>query len=166
MAGSQRYQAAATTDDGADGGGEGGAVKTSQSIAAETDYDPWPEIEAQAKALVGAGTAVTAAPTIASVLVSGTPGDIGRVRAWLGWLNREVLRPVTLSVHVYSVTRERGADCGIGLAAAVKELFGTSAELVVSPESVAVMRPSEAVGNPAPVEGHLDGAREVHLPGL
>ena len=147
LAGSQRYQAAATTDDGADGGDEGGAVRTSQSIAAETEYDPWPEIEAQAKALVGAGTAVTAAPTSASVLVSGTPGDIGRVRAWLAWLNREVLRPVTLSVHVYSVTRERGADYGIGLAAAVKELFGTSAELVVSPESVAVVRPSAAVGD-------------------
>ena len=83
LAGSQRYLAAATTDDGADGGDEGGAVRTSQSIAAESGYDPWHEIEAQAAALVGAGTVVTVAPTSASVLVSGTPGDIGRVRAWL-----------------------------------------------------------------------------------
>ena len=147
LAGSQRYLASATTDDGADGGDEGGAVRTSQSIAAETGYDPWPEIEAQAAALVGAGTVVTVAPTSASVLVSGTPGDIGRVRAWLAWLNREVLRPVTLSVHVYSVRRERGADYGIGIAAAVRELFGTSAQLAVSPESVAVVRPTEAVGD-------------------
>ena len=147
LAGRQSYAASASTDDGASGGEEGGAVSTSQSIAAETDYDPWPEIEAQAKALAGPGTTVTAAPSSASLLVTGTPGDIGRVRGWLAWLNREVLRPVTLSVHVYAVRMEREADYGIGLAGAVAELFGTSAELAVSPESIAIVRPSEAVGD-------------------
>ena len=58
-----------------------------------------------------------------------------------------MLRPVTLSVHVYTVRMEREADYGIGLAAAVAELFGTSAGLAVSPESIAVVRPSEAVGD-------------------
>ena len=58
-----------------------------------------------------------------------------------------MLRPVTLSVHVYAVRMEREADYGFGLAALVKELFGTSAELAVSPESVAIVRPSAAVGN-------------------
>ena len=120
---------------------------TRQSIAAETDYDPWPEIEAQATALAGPGATVTAAPASASVLVTGTPRDVGRVRAFLRYLNREVLRPVTLSVHVYTVRMERGADYGIGLAALVRELFGTSAQLAVSPESVAVVRPSSAVGD-------------------
>ena len=147
LAGRQSYAAAASTDDGASGGEEGGAVTTSQSMAAETEYDPWPEIEAQAAALAGPGTSVTAAPSSASLLVSGTPGDIARVRAWLAWLNREVLRPVTLSVHVYAVRMEREADYGIGLAGLVKKLFGTSAELAVTPESVAVVRPSEAVGD-------------------
>ena len=150
LAGTQRYAASATTDDAASGGGEagdGGGVATSQSISAETDYDPWPEIEAQAKALVGPGTAVTAAPSSASLLVTGTPRDVGRVRGFLAWLNREVLRPVTLSVHVYSVRREREADYGLGIAAAVAGIFGTSAELAVSPESVAVIRPTQALGD-------------------
>ena len=148
LAGTQRYAATASTDDVASGAGEsgdGGGVSTSQSIAAETEYDPWPEIEAQAAALAGPGTTVTAAPSSASLLVTGTPRDIARVRAFLSWLNREVLRPVTVSVHVYSVRREREADYGIGIAAAVAELFGTSAGLAVSPESIAVIKPSEAV---------------------
>ena len=54
-------------------------------------------------------TRAAAAPSSASLLVSGTPADIGRVRAFLGYLNREVLRPVTLSVHVYAVSLEREA---------------------------------------------------------
>ena len=147
LAGRQRYEASGSTDDGASGGDEGGGVSTRQSIMAETDYDPWPEIEAQAAALAGPGGAVTAAPSSASLLVSGTPRDVDRVRTWLAWLNREVLRPVTLSVHVYAVRMEREADYGFGLAALVKELFGTSAELAVSPESVAIVRPSAAVGD-------------------
>ena len=147
LAGRQRYEASGSTDDGASGGDEGGGVSTRQSIMAETDYDPWPEIEAQAAALAGPGASVTAAPSSASLLVSGTPRDVDRVRTWLAWLNREVLRPVTLSVHVYAVRMEREADYGFGLAALVKELFGTSAELAVSPESVAIVRPSAAVGD-------------------
>ena len=147
LAGRQRYEASGSTDDGASGGDEGGGVSTRQSIAAETDYDPWPEIEAQAAALAGPGAAVTAAPSSASLLVSGTPRDVERVRTWLAWLNREVLRPVTLSVHVYAVRLERGAEYGFGLAALVKELFGTSAELAVTPESVAIVRPSAAVAD-------------------
>ena len=147
LAGRQRYEASGSTDDGASGGDEGGGVSTRQSIAAETEYDPWPEIEAQAAALAGPGAAVTAAPSSASLLVSGTPRDVERVRAWLAWLNREVLRPVTLSVHVYAVRMEREADYGFGLAALVKELFGTAAELAVTPESVAIVRPSAAVGD-------------------
>ena len=150
LAGTQRYAASASTDDAASGGseaGDGGGVSTSQSIAAETEYDPWPEIEAQALALVGPGATVTASPSSASLLVTGTPRDVHRVRGFLSWLNREVLRPVTLSVHVYSVRREREADYGLGIAAAVAEIFGTSAQLAVSPESVAVIRPTEALGD-------------------
>ena len=103
LAGTQSYAASASTDDAASGGGDGGSVHTSQSISSETDYDPWPEIERQTAALAGPGTVAAAAPSIASLLVSGPPRDIRRVRAYLAWLNREVLRPVTLSVHVYSV---------------------------------------------------------------
>ena len=147
LAGRQRYAASGSTDDAASGGDEGGGVLTRQSIAAETDYDPWPEIEAQAKALAGPGASVTAAPSSASLLVTGTPRDVDSVRGFLRYLNREVLRPVTLSVHVYTVRREREADYGVGLAALVGELFGASAQLAVSPGSVAVVRPTEAVGD-------------------
>ena len=150
LAGKQRYVAAASTEDAASGGGnggDGGGVLTSQSITAETEYDPWPEIEAQVLALAGPGTRIAAAPSSASLLVTGTPADIARVRAFLGYLNREVLRPVTLSVHVYAVTMEREADYGIGLAATIAKLFGTSAHLAVSPESVAVVKPSLAVAD-------------------
>ena len=150
LAGTQRYAASSSTDDAASAGGDsgdGGGVSTSQSIAAETEYDPWPEIEAQTAALTGPGTVVAAAPSSASLLVAGTPGDLARVRAFLSHLNREVLRPVTLSVHVYSVSREREADYGIGLAATVAELFGSSAGLALSPESVAVIKPSASVGD-------------------
>ena len=79
--------------------------------------------------------------------MNGTPAVIARVRAWLAWLNREVLRPVTLSVHLYAVRMEREAEYGFGLATLVKELFGTSAELAVTSESVAIVRPSAAVGD-------------------
>ena len=147
LAGTQRYRASGSTDDAASGGEEGGGVLTRQSLAAETEYDPWPEIEAQAAALVGAGAAVTAAPSSASLLVTGTPRDIERVRGFLRYLNREVLRPVTLSVHVYTVRMEREADYRLGLAALVKELFGSSAQLAVSPESVAIVKPSAAVSD-------------------
>ena len=147
LAGRQRYAASGSTDDAASGGDEGGGVLTRQSIAAETDYDPWPEIEAQAKALAGPGASVTAAPSSASLLVTGTPRDVDSVRGFLRYLNREVLRPVTLSVHVYTVRREREAEYGVGLAALVGELFGASAQLAVSPGSVAVVRPTEAVGD-------------------
>ena len=147
LAGTQSYATSGSTDDAASGGEEGGGVLTRQSIAAEAAYDPWPEIEAQAVALAGSAASVTAAPSSASLLVSGTPAVVDRVRAWLAWLNREVLRPVTLSVHVYAVRMERGAEYGFGLAAMVAELFGTSAQLAVSPESVAIVRPSAAVGD-------------------
>ena len=70
-----------------------------------------------------------------------------RVRGFLGWLNREVLRPITLSVHVYAVRMECEADYGFGLVALLKEILGTSVEIAVSPEAVAIVRPTSAVGD-------------------
>ena len=98
LAGSQRYTVSASTQDsaaGGDGGGGGGNL-TSQSISTETEYDPWPEIEGQLKELLEPGARLSVAPSSASVTVSGVPRDIARARAFLGYLNREVLRPVTL----------------------------------------------------------------------
>ena len=148
LAGQQRYTASASTSDAASGGDEGnGGNLTSQSISSETEYDPWPEIEAQVAALVSPGARVALAPTSASLLVTGLPRDIARVRAFLGYLNREVLRPVTLSVHVYSVTVEREADYSLGLAASIARLFGNAAQLTLAPESIALIRPAPGGGD-------------------
>ena len=148
LAGQQRYTASASTSDAASGGDEGsGGNLTSQSITSETEYDPWPEIQAQVAALVSPGARVALAPTSASLLVSGLPRDIERVRAFLGYLNREVLRPVTLSVHVYSVTVERESDYSLGLAASIARLFGNAAQLTLAPESIALIRPAPGGGD-------------------
>ena len=127
LAGKQHYTVSASTQDNAAGGdGDGGGNLTSQSISTETVYDPWPEIEGQLKELLEPATRLSVAPSNASVTVSGVPRDIARVRAFLGYLNREVLRPVTLSVHVYSVRVEREADYDLGLSFSVARLLGTA----------------------------------------
>ena len=126
LAGSQRYTVSASTQDNAAGGDGGGGNLTSQTISTETEYDPWPKIEGQLKELLEPGTRLAVAPSSASVTVSGVPRDIARARAFLGYLNREVLRPVTLSVHVYSVRVEREADYDLGLSFSVARLLGTA----------------------------------------
>ena len=74
--------------------------------------------------------------------VSGTPRDIARARAYLGYLNREVLRPVTLSVHVYSVRVEREADYGLGLSFSIARLLGEALRVSVGSNAVALIKPS------------------------
>ena len=144
LAGEQRYAASSSTR-GREGG-DGASNLTSQSVAAETTYRPWPEIEEQLKGLVGSGTRVAVAPSSATVTVRGLPRDVRRVRAYLGYLNREVLRPVTLSVHVYSVSFEREADYGLGLGFALTRLFGSSLGLTAAGGTVALVKPGPASG--------------------
>ena len=140
LAGAERHGASSSTHDRA--GDEGSSSLSAQSIESETVYDPWPEIEAQLAGLVGEETRVTVSPASASVTVSGAPGDVRRVRGFLAWLNREVLRPVTLSVHLYSVRFERETDHGLNLS--VSELLGSSVGLAVAGDTVSVIRPSGA----------------------
>ena len=141
LAGTQRYSVSASTQDSA-AGGDGGGNLTSQTISTETDYDPWPEIEGQLKELLDPGTRLSVAPSSASVTVSGTPRDIARARAFLGYLNREVLRPVTLSVHVYSVRVEREADYDLGLSFSIARLLGEALRVSVGSNAVALIKPS------------------------
>lgn len=145
LAGAQRHQASASSRERE--GEDGAAHLTAQSIAAETAYDPWPEIEAQVKGLVNSGTRVTVAPSSASVTVSGLPRDVRRVRRLLAYLNREVLRPVTLTAHVYSVRFDRESDYALGLGGVIPRLLGTSLELSVTGDTVAVVRPGAAAGD-------------------
>ena len=145
LAGKQRYTVSASTRDSAAGGQDGasgGGNSTSQSISTETDYDPWPEIENQLKELLEPGTRLSVAPSSASVTVTGTPRDIARARAFLGYLNREVLRPVTLSVHVYSVRVERAADYDLGLSFSIARLLGKALQVSVGANAVALIKPS------------------------
>ena len=113
LAGEQTYEVSSSTEDQA--GDDEAANQTKQSIDTSASFDPWPEIETQLLALVSPATRVSVSPSSASVLVSGLPVDVARAGSYLGYLNREVLRPVTLSVHVYSVRRESGADYELGL---------------------------------------------------
>ena len=138
LAGAERHGASSSTQDRA--GDEGSGSLSAQSIASETVYDPWPEIEAQLAALVGEDTTVAVSPAGASVTVNGAPRDVRRVRGFLGYLNREVLRPVTLSVHLYSVRFERETDHGLDLS--VSHLLGSSVGLTVAGDAVSVIRPS------------------------
>ena len=145
LAGKQHYTVSSSTQDsaaGGDGEGSGGGNLTSQTISTETDYDPWPEIEGQLKGLLDPGTRLSVAPSSASVTVSGTPRDIARARAYLGYLNREVLRPVTLSVHVYSVRVEREADYDLGLSFSIARLLGEALRVSVGANAVALIKPS------------------------
>ena len=146
LAGTQRYSVSASTQDNA-AGGDGGGNLTSQTISTETDYDPWPEIEGQLTALLDPGTRLSVAPSSASVTVSGTPSDIARARAYLGYLNREVLRPVTLSVHVYSVRVEREADYDLGLSFSIARLLGEALRVSVGGNAVALIKPSPGGGS-------------------
>ena len=141
LAGTQRYTVSASTQDSA-ASDDGGGNLTSQTISTETDYDPWLEIEGQLKELLDPGTRLSVAPSSASVTVSGVPRDIARARAYLGYLNREVLRPVTLSVHVYSVRVEREADYDLGLSFSIARLLGEALRVSVGANAVALIKPS------------------------
>ena len=140
LAGTERHGASSSTQDQA--GEDGSASLSAQSIESETVYDPWPEIEEQIAGLVGEGTRVTVSPASASVTVSGVPADVRKVRGYLGWLNREVLRPVTLRVHLYAVRFERESDHGLDLS--VSEMLGSSVGLAVAGDTVSLIRPTGA----------------------
>ena len=132
LAGAERHGASSSTQDQA--GDEGSSSLSAQSIESETVYDPWPEIETQLAGLVESDTRVTVSPASAAVTVSGSARDVRKVRGFLAWLNREVLRPVTLSVHLYSVRFERETDHGVDLS--VSELLGSSVGLTVAGDTV------------------------------
>ena len=140
LAGTERHGASSSTQDQA--GEDGSSSLSAQSIESEIVYDPWPEIEEQIAGLVGEDTRVTVSPASASVTVSGAPADVRKVRGYLAWLNREVLRPVTLSVHLYAVRFERESDHGVDLS--LSEVLDSSVGLAVAGDTVSVIRPADA----------------------
>ncbi len=142
LAGTERHGASSSTQDQA--GEDGSSSLSAQSIESEIVYDPWPEIEEQIAGLVGEESTVTVSPASASVTVSGAPADVRKVRGYLAWLNREVLRPVTLSVHLYAVRFERESDHGVDVS--LSETLGSSVGLSVAGDTVSVIRPGDTGG--------------------
>ena len=121
LAGSQSIQGATSTSDTAGGSGSNNLAR--QSLTTETTYDPWPEITQQLTAQLDPSTRVAVAPATASVVVSGLPRDIDHARAYLEWLNRTVLRPVTLTVDVYQVRFRDQASFDVGIEGNAQEDF-------------------------------------------
>ena len=139
LLGSQKYNVTTTTSGSA---GEGTSGSSAQSISSEMTYDPWQEIEPLAQAAAGSEGAVSISPAAGTVTVTGLPRAVERVRAYLEHVNRHVLRPVTLSVHVYSVRFDRGSDYEVGLTGVLPEVFGSNFVIGVDGGSISVVKPT------------------------
>ena len=144
LAGSQSYSAQSSASDG--GGTEGGSVSSEHSLESSAEFNPWGEINDQLGGLVGEATQLTVSESSGTVVVAGVPGDVARVRAYLAHLNQEVLRPVTVSVHVYAVRMNRGAQYNLGLGFEIGrllgEMVGVNAVSTDGSGSVSIVRPS------------------------
>ncbi|MYE58686.1 MAG: hypothetical protein F4X35_03755 [Alphaproteobacteria bacterium] len=139
LQGEQKYNVTTTTT-GA--GGEATSGSSSQSISSETTYDTWKEIGPQAAAAAGAEGTVSVSVAAATVTATGLPRAVERVRAYLEHVNRHVLRPVTLSVHLYSVRFDRGSDYEVGLTGILPEAFGSNFVVGVEGGSISVVKPT------------------------
>ena len=139
LLGSQNYNVTTTT---VGTGGEATSGSSSQSISSEMTYDPWKEIGPQVAAAAGAEGVASISPTAATVTVTGLPRAVERVRAYLEHVNRHVLRPVTLSVHLYSVRFDKGSDYEVGLTGLLPEAFGSNFQIGVEGGSISVVKPT------------------------
>ena len=85
LGGAQSYRVASST---AGGGSKAGETLTAdfseQRLDTEYEYDPWPEIEKTVNGLMSEGSTAEISPAQASVIVAGLPGDVARVRGYLG----------------------------------------------------------------------------------
>ena len=144
LAGTQSYQAQSSAQES--GGTEGGSGQASHSLNSQAQFNPWDEIAEQLAGLVGEATRLTISQSSGAVVVAGVPGDVGRVRAYLAHLNQEVLRPVTVSVHVYVVQMNRAANFNLGLGFQIGrllgEMVGVNAGASGESGSISIVRPS------------------------
>ena len=159
LAGSQSIEGATSTSDAA--GSSGSSNLARQSLTTRTTYDPWPEITEQLKAQLDPSTRVAAAPATASIVVSGLPRDIDHARAYLEWLNRTVLRPVTLTVDVYQVRFRDQASFDVGIEGTLRRIFGTSAGFEAGANLAGIVRPGPRTDSLAATIGALHQAGSV-----
>ena len=149
LGGRQTYRVASSTSDRSGGGDEDRSANFStQFLDTEYRYEPWQDIEHHVATLVSEDTRVDVSEVHGTVVVRGVPRDIARVRSYLSYLNREVLRPIMVSVHVFNVSREREADFGTELGGALRAVFGTSYDAAFSiggaGSGVSIVRPNDA----------------------
>ena len=159
LAGSQSIQGATSTSDTAGGSGSNNLAR--QTLTTETTYDPWPEITQQLTAQLDPSTRVAVAPATASVVVSGLPRDIDHARAYLEWLNRTVLRPVTLTVDVYQVRFRDQASFDVGIEGTLKRIFGSNTGFEVGANLAGIVRPGPGTDSLAATVGALHQAGSV-----
>ena len=139
LLGNQKYSVTTTTSGT---GGEATSGSSQQSISSEMTYDPWQEIGPQAAAAAGSEGTVSISTAAATVTATGLPRAVERVRAYLEHVNRHVLRPVTLSVHLYSVRFDKGSDYEVGLSGLLPEAFGSNFEIGVEGGAISVVKPT------------------------
>ena len=156
LLGSQQYSVTTTTSGT---GGEATSGSSSQSISSEMTYSPWEEIAAQAKAAAGSEGTASVSAAAATVTATGLPRAVERVRAYLEHVNRHVLRPVTLSVHLYSVRFDRGSDYEVGLTGLLPEAFGSNFQVGVEGGTISVVKPT-TVGA-STLQATVNALREV-----
>ncbi len=149
LGGEQTYRVASSTSDRSGGGDEDRSVNFStQFLDTEYRYQPWQDIEHHVGTLVSEHTRVDVSEAHGTVVVRGLPRDVSRVRGYLAYLNREVLRPIMVSVHVLNVLRERESDFGVELSGALRTVFGSSYDATFSiggeGSGISIVRPSDA----------------------
>ena len=149
LGGQQTYRVASSTSDRSGGGDEERSANFStQFLDTEYRYHPWEDIENHVGTLVSEHTRVDVSEVHGTVVVRGLPRDVARVRGYLSYLNREVLRPIMVSVHVLNVSRERESDFGTELLGALRSVFGSSYDAAFSiggaGSGISVVRPSRS----------------------
>ncbi len=140
LAGVQSVEGSTATSEARGGGGSSNLAR--QALVTQTTYNPWPEIEAQLAAQLDPSTRVAVSPAAASVVVAGLPREIDRARRYFSWLNRTVLRPVTLTVDVYQVRYRQQSDFDIGIEGTLERLFGSAAGLELGSDFAGIVRPA------------------------
>ena len=152
LGGVQEYTVGSSTSGGSSGSGETSTADFSQqTLGTQYQYDPWAEIEEAIKGLVSAETQVGVSPAQASVTVTGLPAEVRRVGRYLRHVNRTVLRPIEVTVRVFSVFRDSGADFATDFTAALRSIAGSSYDVAfestTGTQSVGVVRPGAALAH-------------------
>ncbi len=159
LAGTQQMEGTTSTTETA---GEGASSNLAQqSMTASASYDPWTEVTEQLTAVLDPSATVAVSPSTASLTVSGLPRDLDRARNYIGYLNRTILRPVTVTFSIYRVAFESGADYELGIAGTLERVFGTSAGLEVLSGGISIVRPAPGADSLDATVGALETAGTV-----